>query len=1020
MASGDWTALDVSPQKGGPLMSAESPGLLTIIFEVFDTQPRKTLCFYDVCLAGEANRVVEKILKVKSEAKRPLPRKVAAFSKIIPDWALLRPNGLEEIIRLEKASLLLTKEQNDILQLKPPLTIHGHAGSGKTLLICYSLAESIHDGASLRNRLAFLSYNSRLVEKARNDTGEILQGLYNSTLGLETVNFASLKEFLLAYVKNRERYSTQSYVTFSRFKSLYAKYSRGHVSLRKISAEKAWHGIRSILKGACLPPRAPPLSLHDYATLARRRRDFSVDEIGDINTIGKWYQEDAIKGMKLWDDQDLAWDALNSIINDKTFNPNFVQYDRIFCDEAQDLTQLEFRAIMELCKPPSGLVTGFQITLAGDPLQTINPTGFKWSMVRNEVYRVLRGSDVQFRELAENFRSDKRIVDFANKIQEVRGYYMGEDLAPQEGFVEDGETPQVVTLESGDEVEMLRNKMGELPPESAVIIWPEDEAEVTKLYEDAVLNKIDRDLELFTVSEAKGLEFRLVVLYKLGSSEDANRLRSYLTPKRTTQSAEPTIKDEIVLLYFLNRLYVALTRAKLYLIIIDTAAGIKNFWSIWRDALDLVPREEARTVIEGSPAFQGEFSQVKWRNWGETLLDHAEQTLDIRTFQRARRAFEKGGEESKVRFSTARIEELNGNLAEAGKIYFENHDYLRSADCFVRSEHWSEACNSLEYLPTTTEVSRRMAACKFKRDLPTNRNVASREFYSFFTHDKGVDRKYLEELGDILATVDPSLAVDVFDYLGREFNAKDRLIKAASIRYSQGEFAKSVDLYQRAGDTTSKGYNLGLAEKLNLEKDYAGCIDILHTIGENARVVTVYEKALEANWSPGEIRTIVADSYASIGRTDAASLILEQLCANFTSRHQWAKALGCLRPDLFQYDARIEICCRVLLAAAGVKDTISETDKEPLIIAARFVVADSYWDFRIKPEIMGMVYTQCGMPRERADFFRRFRDESWATEPYLHALDELLKYSREKNDFPRALEIETEIRAFKTDKGLAP
>lgn len=1019
LAAGDWSSLNVSAYNGGPLMKVETDGGLTVVFEVFDTRPKKTLCFYDVCLAEYADRTIQRILKQKSEAKRPLPRSIAAFSKVVPDWALRSPNGLEELIRLEKASLLLTKEQDDVLRLKPPLTIQGRAGSGKTLLICYSLAQSIRNGSDARNRLAFLSYNSRLVEKARHDTGEIMQGLYDSTAGLEGVNFSSLRDFLLGYVKNRDRYAPESYITFSRFKALYANFSRGQPSLKMISAEKAWHGVRSILKGACLPPSSPPLSVREYDRLARRRRDFPLGEFDSIYKIGEWYQREVIKKGKFWDDQDLAWDALDSIIRDKAFSPSFRQYDQIFCDEAQDLTQLEFRALMELCKPPSGLTEGFQITMAGDPLQTINPTGFKWSVIRDEVYRVLQGSVVQFRELGENFRSDKRIVDFANRIQEIRGYYMDQAMAPQEGLVEDGETPQVIALESEDEVRLVRDKLGKLPPESAVIVWPEEKDQVSKLYEgEQALGKVDRQLDLYTVSEAKGLEFKLVVLYKLGSSSEANRLRGYLAPKQMSGRSRPTIKDEIELLYFLNRLYVAVTRAKLYLVVIDSQSGIKNFWSLWKDALEFVPRKDVHATVERSPVFQGKLSEADWRDWGETLLDHAEDTLDIRTFERARRAFERAGDDGKVRWVTARVEELSGNLAEAGRIYSENHDYLRSADCYEKLGLWSEAYAALELIPTTTEISRRMAICKFKRDLPSKRHEAAREFYAFFTHDKGLDRASLEQLGDILTEVDSTAAADVFEYVGRESSNKPLLARAAALRLALKDFPKAVELYELAGDKTSVGYNKSLAEKLNMNKDYAGAIETLQRTGDHARVVEVYESAIESKWSPGETRKVVADSYKAVGRTDEAFMILEGLSVDLTARHQWAKALECIRPDLFSYDAKIESCSRILSAAIEAKGTITDKDKEPLIIVARFVVADPYWDLRIKPESMGVIYEQCGTARERVDFYRRFLDQPWAPKPYLDALETLLKYHREHGDSARAVETETEITSFKADRGI--
>ena len=1016
LASGHWDALGVD-RTFSPVLTLSIDSNLTVVFELLEVRPRNILCYYDVCNPERAREVIEGVILAKAKSQSPLPRSTGAFSKIIPDWALQSERGLEEILTLDKAGLLLTKEQEAILHIEPPLIINGAAGSGKTLLLCYRLADSIHNGGESRNRLAFLSYNSRLVERARQDTGEVLRGRFRSTRGLEGVNFSPMREFLLSYVKDQGRYKSENYISFGRFKEHFENFGRGDATVRGVSSEKAWHGIRSLLKGACLPPIYPPLSKLEYERLARSRKEFSYDEFDTVYRIGEWYQKQLIEEKGLWDDQDLAWDALKSIIEAKTFSTNFALYDQIFCDEAQDLTQLEFRTLMELCKPPLES-EGFQIVMAGDPLQTINPTGFRWNIVRNEIFRVLHGSVVQFRELGENFRSDKRIVDFANEVQDIRGIYLDQPITPQEGFVEEGEMPQVITLASASDAETIRRKLGELPPESAVIVWPEEKDQVSLLCDtEQALGMVDRQLDLYSVSEAKGLEFRLVVLYKIGSSTDAMSHRSYLGLKQMTKQ-KPSIKDEISLLYFLNRLYVALTRAKLYLVIVDTQEGLDRFWSLWKDFLDVVPQDKTRVIAEGSPAFQGDFSETKWRRWGQTLLDHAEETLDVRNFERARRAFEKAGEEGKVKWIEARIEELNGSISEAGQLYFEINDFMRSASCFEKSGDWASAYKALEKLPTTREVSRRMAVCKFKRDRASEKEKAAREFYAYFRYDEVIERDFLVELADALIQFDSHAAGDVLESVGSRYKDASSLAKAAEIRYNEGKFEKAVDLYKRSGNTSSKEYNLSLAEKSNADKDYGGAIELLFTLGEHKRVIQIYEKAIEAKWIPGDIRGTVAKSYALEGNPDAAMLIYEELSADLVRRGQWVKAIACISPDLFYRDRRIENYCRIISAAVESRKTFSEVEKEQLIGAARNVVAVPYWEFRIKPEVMGVIFSQCGTVTEKVDFYRQFLNESWTYPVYLAALGDLATFQHQNSDEIGARRTESEIKEFKKQKGL--
>ena len=216
-------------------------------------------------------------------------------------------------------------------------------------------------------------------------------------------------------------------------------------------------------------------------------------------------------------------------------------YDEIFCDEGQDLTELEFKILVSLCKQPvAGSAEGLPIVFAGDPLQTINPTGFKWSIIKNYVYNIQGGKPVELRQLSENFRSDQKIVKFANYIQSTRARFLEQPLEEQQGFEkDDSDIPQIIVSGTEDEVTLIRDRLGDLNqfPDVAVIVWPEGVEEVERFCrnEEALL-KLDRTINLYCISESKGLEFRLVVLYKFGSSGDMIRWKDYLARQESFAS----------------------------------------------------------------------------------------------------------------------------------------------------------------------------------------------------------------------------------------------------------------------------------------------------------------------------------------------------------------------------------------------------------------------------------------------------------------------------------------------------
>ena len=815
---------------------------------------------------------IELTIEEMGQGSKGLESSMVVFSKPIPPKALLSPEKIDAILSSSKANLLLTHRQVELISADSPLLINGQAGSGKTTVLCHRLAWSV---LSRQNRplarVVFLSYNDKLVKQALNDTKEILRDQYGTSESLDGVEFVPFQTFLKRYVPNPSQFENAHHVKFGRFKQYYEIYRRGDPSARRIPSEAAWHGIRSILKGASIPPSRPPLSPEDYKKLARRRRDFPPDMFDDIYRIGEWYQKEVIQKRQLWDDQDLAWAALNWVMEEKKRNPKMLLYDEIFCDEGQDLTEIEFRLLVALCRQPMAEAQeGAPLVFAGDPLQTINPTGFNWRIIRSEVYPV-QGRPVDIRELPENFRSDKRIVKFANKIQEIRSRYMEQPINWQQAWEKDGDMPLVVIADTKEEISVIQEKLDELPPESAVIVWPEESDEASQLFKtEEALCKVD-PMNLYTISDAKGLEFRLVVLYKFGSSPEVLMWKDYVAKKQTI-----ALEYEIPLLYFLNRLYVAVTRAKSFLVIVDTETGVDNFWSIWRDAIYFLPRADTRNLLQRHPAFRGEVSDVAWRRWAETLEEHAEKTGDLRRFERARRAYEKANETQKVKQIDARLMEIAEQWEEAGKIYFDVNQFEQAGYCYERAEKWGEAYAAYGMLPTTPKTKRRMAVCKFKQDTRKGAN----EFYEYALSDDALEMKYLHELGDALFKAgDHKRAAPVLLRVARSYHDREILVQAAHSFYLADNFEDAEKLYREARETRQREYQLSRAENILRKGDLIGAAKLFFNNQAYEKVVEVYKLAERKRkiLPRKQLLELAADSYFQLEKYDMALLAYKSL-----------------------------------------------------------------------------------------------------------------------------------------------
>lgn len=108
-------------------------------------------------------------------------------------------------------------------------------------------------------------------------------------------------------------------------------------------------------------------------------------------------------------------------------NRNFTA---IVCDESQDFTPRELRFIVrasELLKydldKEHRVVLPY--LLAGDSLQTLSPTGFRWEAVTSILYEEIFASSglevkAQKIQLSLNYRSVRPVVDFCNFIQLTR------------------------------------------------------------------------------------------------------------------------------------------------------------------------------------------------------------------------------------------------------------------------------------------------------------------------------------------------------------------------------------------------------------------------------------------------------------------------------------------------------------------------------------------------------------------------------------------------------------------------
>ena len=331
-----------------------------------------------------------------------------------------------------------------------PLFINGRPGSGKTTILHYLFAEHLHHHLIASNPLAnpplYLTYSPALTERAKETVQTILACDYrrlddppdmDSTQARVTINraFSGFRDMLLSLLDEeaRERFDLARYVDFPQFRSLWmksvAKDATRPSQLRN-SPELAWHAIRTFIKGRC------PADGHEddfgpdrYAELPKRQKSIDEELFGQIyGSIWNGWYKPRCDHDHLWDDQDLALTVLR-------LGDGLARYPAVICDEAQDFTANELAVILRLSlfsrmEVPHYLLGRIPFAFAGDPFQTLNPTGFDWDAL-SDTFRenLLRELDpagreklqVNFRELEFNYRSAEPIVRLCNLVQLLRG-----------------------------------------------------------------------------------------------------------------------------------------------------------------------------------------------------------------------------------------------------------------------------------------------------------------------------------------------------------------------------------------------------------------------------------------------------------------------------------------------------------------------------------------------------------------------------------------------------------------------
>jgi hypothetical protein len=459
----------------------------------------------------------------------------------------------------------------------------------------------------------YLTYSQDLLEMAQNNVMAILKsnayhGLRQSVSKsneidrLVQTSFHTLKDYLYNLLPDNKntQFPEDGYIRYPEFRIWYDKTFGRDAALSDISAELGWYVIRTYIKGWPSDTGEYLEDTSDFEELPGEKPVTSNTFYRIASQIWKNYKE-WCKEQRCWDDQDLVREILTGRGAKEI---NIPEHIAVFCDEAQDYSLNELRLIFHLSlfsrrRLTPDILNRLPFAFSGDPFQTLNPAGFDWSTIRGNFYRIIRdllaaGSavkklDIRSEELKFNYRSRADIVQFCNFIHLIRGLAFDKrGLEPQETYFQQAsDMPTYFDVES----DVFQSRVQQ--QEETIIILPCQEGEEYRYaWSDPFLRQFVQQngqisRNILSPMRAKGLEYKRVVLYKFGDMciKDYPGLLEILDSGKPMQNA--MTGQTLPLEYFINRLYVAASRAQKRLIIADTKEGLEQFWKKYFKNRDL-------------------------------------------------------------------------------------------------------------------------------------------------------------------------------------------------------------------------------------------------------------------------------------------------------------------------------------------------------------------------------------------------------------------------------------------------
>lgn len=506
--------------------------------------------------------------------------------------------------------IIFDDAQEAVCRLPAPVVVVGSAGSGKTAVTLAKLREA--DG-----RVLYVTHSAYLAQSALS-----LYGAHGYENPAQEVDFLSYSEFVetLRVPAGRE-------VTFPAFRGWFDRHRQ---TLRSTLGELDAHALFEEFRGVLSASAQGPLDLPTYLALGPRQSLLATAAREAAHTLfaryRQWLHESGLFDLNLVAHE---WRALARPV-----------YDFVVIDEVQDLTNVQLALVLACLKTPG------QFLLCGDSNQIVHPNFFSWSAVRTLFWHGLAGGEAQRQSLSvlkANFRNTRAVTELANSLLKIKQARFGSidresNFLVESASLQDGQVRLLPAREAT--LREMDSRTRASVRHAIIVLRDEDKSAAREHFRTPLV---------FSVHEAKGLEYPHVILYAVVSGQRAayaevcdgvtttDLQTDVLEYRRARDKSDKSLE---LYKFYVNALYVAMTRAVESLVLVEPDTGhpllgllglqvseaqatiavqssSRDEWAQEARKLELQGKEEQARAIRET------FLQTKpvpWSPWSETMM----------------------------------------------------------------------------------------------------------------------------------------------------------------------------------------------------------------------------------------------------------------------------------------------------------------------------------------------------------------------------------------------------------------